>query len=116
MHTRASVASLLLLLVAIVGASAAEAQVPPCSPDERREVLRALQRQVLELLPRQLDSLDEAIRPGGSLAGWRLTHGHVVMAHSGAVPVGNIIAKAPLAAATAVRSIANERFGRLARL
>ena len=96
MHTRAGVAGLLLLIVAIGGASPAAAQVPPCSLDQRREVLRALQRQVLERVPQELDSLEEAMKPGGALAGWRLTHGHVVMAHSGAVPVGNILAKDPL--------------------
>ena len=40
--------------------------------------------------------MDRAIQAGGPLAGWRLTHGHVVMAHSGAVPVGNLAAKEPL--------------------
>ena len=90
-------ARILIVVAAIVaGATAAAAQATDCTPELRRETLRALQRQVLRLVPRELESLDKAIQPGGPLAGWRLTHGHVVMAHSGAVPLGNIAAKAPL--------------------
>jgi len=67
-----------------------------CTAEERREALRALQTQVLQAVPRQLDSLEKAIQPGGPLSGCRLGHGHVVMAHTGAVPVGCSRAKGPM--------------------
>ena len=76
--------------------SIAWAQETGCTPDERREALRGLQDQVLQFAPPQLDSLQHALQPNGPLAGWRLPHGHVVMAHTGAVPVGNGRAKDPL--------------------
>jgi hypothetical protein len=72
------------------------AQSPACTPSERREALRALQRQVLEVVPRQIESLEAATRPGGPLSGWVYSHGHVVMAHTGAVPLGNRAAKEPM--------------------
>jgi hypothetical protein len=53
-----------------------------------------MQAEVLALAPHRLDSLVKAIEPGGPLAGFILSHGHVVLAH-GAVPVGNIRATAP---------------------
>lgn len=71
------------------------AQVSDCTIEERRDVLRAMQAQVLEVAPRRLDSLEKAIQPRGVLAAWILSHGHVVFAHSGAVPVGNARAKDP---------------------
>jgi hypothetical protein len=82
----------LLLFVAAVCScsSVAAAQETSCTQEERREALRTLQRQVLQLVPRELESLDKAIEPGGPLAGYRFPHGHVVMAHSGAVPIGNL--------------------------
>jgi hypothetical protein len=56
-----------------------------CTPAEREAALRALQEAVLEAVSRHLDSLERAVRPGGPLAGWRLSHGHVVLATAGAV-------------------------------
>jgi hypothetical protein len=47
-----------------------------------------LQMRVLEVAPRQLNALEKAVQPGGPLAGWRLSHGHVVIAGGGAVPLG----------------------------
>ena len=75
--------------------SAAAAQGAGCTPAERRDALRALQAQVLAATPQRLDSLEKAIQPGGVLAEWILSHGHVVFAHSGAVPVGNARATNP---------------------
>lgn len=51
---------------------------------------------MLQVVPRQLASLEEAIKPGGPLAGWRLSHGHVVLAGGGAVPVDNLRAQDPM--------------------
>ena len=72
------------------------AQHTGCTPEQRREVLRALQTQVLAVAPRQLDSLEHAVQPGGLLAGWRLSHGHVVIAGGGAVPLDHLKAKDPM--------------------
>jgi hypothetical protein len=63
---------------------------------QRREALRALQTRVLQVAPRQIDSFEKAFQPGGSLAGWRLSHGYTVLAGAGAVVVDNIKAKAPM--------------------
>ena len=81
--------------VVMTFASTGAAQSSDCTVEERRDVLRAMQAQVLEVAPRQLDSLEKAIQPRGVLAAWILSHGHVVFAHSGAVPVGNARAKDP---------------------
>jgi hypothetical protein len=59
-------------------------------------VLRAEQTKVLAAAPLQVASLDEAIEPGGPLAGWRLSHGLVVIAGGEAVPLDNLQAKEPL--------------------
>lgn len=67
-----------------------------CTPEQRARALSRMQAQVLQAAPRQLESLAEATAPGGSLAGWRLSHGHVVMAGGGAVAVDNLQAMAPL--------------------
>jgi hypothetical protein len=67
-----------------------------CTPEQRREALRALQAEVLRLAPRAVDSLERAVQPGGPLAGWRLSHGLVVIDGGGAVPVDNLAAKDPL--------------------
>ena len=73
----------------------AAAQGSGCTPAERRDALRAMQAQALAVAPRRLDSLEKAIQPGGLLGNWILSHGHVVFAHSGAVPVGNARAMDP---------------------
>ena len=75
--------------------STAAAQGSGCTQAERRDALRAMQAQVLAVAPRRLDSLEKAIQPGELLGNWILSHGHVVFAHSGAVPVGNARAKDP---------------------
>jgi hypothetical protein len=66
-----------------------------CAPDERRQALRAMQEEVMRVAPRELESLERATRPGGALAGWQLSHGHVVLATAGAVAVDNIRAEPP---------------------
>lgn len=80
--------------------SALTAQVTPegtgCTPEQRQEALQTMQREVLEAVPTELTSLERAIRPGGRLAGWRLSHGYVVLATAGAVPVDNLNARDPV--------------------
>jgi hypothetical protein len=80
------------------GSSPSQVTAPQtgCTPEQRREALRALQTQVLQVAPRQLDALKKALAPGGPLAGWRLAHGLVVLATAGAVGVDNIEAKDPM--------------------
>jgi hypothetical protein len=95
-----------LIAVAASGGTAPsrpESSTPPvttqqtgCTPEQRHEVLRALQTHVLEVAPRQLDSLEKAVQPGGPLAGWRLSHGHVVIAGGGAVPLDHLAAQDPM--------------------
>jgi hypothetical protein len=80
------------------GAGDAESGSAPvdCTPERRREALRALQSAVTSIAPREVDSLDEATQPGGPLAGWRLSHGLVVMDGAEAVAVDNLAAKDPM--------------------
>jgi hypothetical protein len=77
-----------LSLVLACAAGSLAADEPPCTPQEREATLRALQQTVLDTFPHQVDSLSDAVKPGGPLEGWFLSHGHVVMANSGAVSVG----------------------------
>jgi hypothetical protein len=72
------------------------AQQTDCTPKQRREVLRSMQRQVFEAFPRQLDSLGKAVLPDGPLARWQLPHGYVVLAGQGAVSLGSVESKYPL--------------------
>jgi hypothetical protein len=67
-----------------------------CTTAQRAEVLRSWQTLVLRTFPREVDSLAPATRRGGPLEGWRLSHGHAVIAGSGAVPLDNIKMKLPL--------------------
>jgi hypothetical protein len=67
-----------------------------CTSEQRRAALRERQSAVLSVAPREVDSLDEAIQPGGPLAGWRLSHGLVVIDGAEAVAVDDISAKAPM--------------------
>ena len=83
-----------LTVLAMNSIGTALAQERHCTAQERRDALRSMQAEVLALAPPRLDSLVKAIAPGGPLAGWIMSHGHVVLAH-GAVPVGNIRATAP---------------------
>src|SRR2546421_10506768 len=82
---------MLVLTVVMVmhSVGSALAQEAPCTTQQRRDALRSMQAEVLALAPQRLDSLVKAIEPGGPLAGWIMSHGHVVLAHGG-VPVGNI--------------------------
>jgi len=84
----------LTVLLVMNANGTALAQGAPCTTEQRRDALRSMQAEVLALAPHRLDSLVKAIEPGGPLAGFILSHGHVVLAH-GAVPVGNIRATAP---------------------
>jgi len=54
-----------------------------------------LQTHVLDTFPHEVESLETATRLGGSLEGWRLSHGHVVIAGGGAVPIDNVNMRAP---------------------
>ncbi len=67
-----------------------------CTAEERREALRAEQEQVLAAAPREVESLVAALEPGGPLAGWRLSHGLVVLAGGGVVALDRIDAPPPL--------------------
>lgn len=66
-----SVRTLIVRTVALAGivvmtfpsTSTSAAQDSDCTVEERRNVLRAMQAQVLEVAPRQLDSLEKAIEP-----------------------------------------------------
>jgi hypothetical protein len=71
-------------------------QTAACTPDERHQALKTLQAQVTQAAPQRLDSLEQAVRPGGPLAGWRLSHGHVVLASAGAVAVDKVRTKDPM--------------------
>jgi hypothetical protein len=93
-YTRIHRTVVLTVLVVITCVRAASAQDAPCTPERRREAVRSMQAEVLGLAPNRLDSLVKAIEPGGPLAGWIMSHGHIVLAH-GAVPVGNIRATSP---------------------
>jgi hypothetical protein len=80
----------------VITASAAYSQTPSnpqettgCGVPRRGEILRSLQKQVLQSVPLKLDSLEDATKRGGQLEGWRLSHGHVVLAGAGSVAVDN---------------------------
>ncbi len=88
-HSRHIVRLGLAAVAFVGGVSDVAGQGTNCTPEERRDTLRALQRQVLAVAPPQLESVDKATQPGGPLAGWRNSHGYVVMAHTGAVPVSS---------------------------
>jgi hypothetical protein len=99
-----SVASL-ALLICVAGVALAKVSPSPaalatrqmgCTPEERREALRASQAAVLRVAPREVGSLEEAVKPGGRLSGWRLSHGLVVIDGAGAVAVDDIKAKDPM--------------------
>lgn len=76
--------------------SAQVAADAPCTPEERREALRSIQSDVLSAVPEAVPSLAEAVRPGGALEGWRLSHGLVVLAGSGGVAIDNIEVSPPV--------------------
>jgi hypothetical protein len=89
------------MTVLLISGCAAYSQANPsgttnCGTQRRAEVLRSLQRQVLQSVPHQLDSLEDATKRGGRLEGWRLSHGHVVLAGAGAVAVDNTHMRPPM--------------------
>jgi hypothetical protein len=88
--------TILAFLSALAALPASAATDGRCSPERRRATLRAVQAEVLGAAPNELASLDAAIRPGGALAGWQLSHGHVVLAGAGSVAVYDLAAKPPL--------------------
>lgn len=61
-----------------------------CTPEQRREALRAMQAEVLQSAPLELRSMQKALDAGGPLEGWRLSHGYVVLATAGAVAAYNL--------------------------
>jgi hypothetical protein len=67
-----------------------------CSAEARSEALKAMQAEVVTAAPAQVQSIKNALAPGGALAGWRLSHGLVVLATAGAIVVDNMQAKPPL--------------------
>jgi hypothetical protein len=67
-----------------------------CTPAQRRDALRAMQADVLGAAPENIASLEKALAPGGELAGWRASHGYVVLATAGGVAVDNVMAQDPL--------------------
>ena len=77
-------------------AASRQAARAPCTPEQREAVLEAMQARVLEAAPARVESLSEAVEPGGALDGWRLAHGHVVLEGAGAVPLDNLDAAPPL--------------------
>jgi hypothetical protein len=88
-------------LLAILGSPAAAAADPSASPmgctaAQRRDALRGVQEEVLRLAPREVASLGAATRADGPLAGWQLSHGHVVLASAGAVAVDNVGMRGPM--------------------
>jgi hypothetical protein len=93
-RTSAIVLGALALVVAAAG-SAALAQGGRCTSAERREALQRMEQDVRRIAPRQLASLTEAIAPGGPLAAWMLSHGHVVLADAGGVVLGKVDARPP---------------------
>jgi hypothetical protein len=89
---------LLLPLTVAIGcaARAPSPQATGCTTAERTAMLRAMQDDVLARAPRRLASLDAALGAGGPLAGWRLSHGYVVLAGTGGVAVDDIRAVPPM--------------------
>jgi len=67
-----------------------------CTEQQRADTLREKQATVLQFAPRTLPSLDAATAEGGPLAGWRLSHGYVVLAGAGGVALDNVETQSPL--------------------
>lgn len=66
-----------------------------CTAEARRETLAAMQKQVLAAVPTKLESLKQALAPGGPLEGWNLSHGTVVLESAGAVAIDNVENRRP---------------------
>lgn len=84
-----------LLLCVPAMRTTAQAQRLGCPGAERREALSAIQAHILRMAPDRIDSVETAMRPGGALAGWRLSHGYVVLQGVGAIVVQNPDRKFP---------------------
>src|SRR3954462_4981113 len=71
--------------------AAAKAPSKPteCTTKERSDVLQDMKQTVLKVAPPRIASLDQAIKPGGPLAGWRLAPLPAVLARAGGVGVGH---------------------------
>jgi hypothetical protein len=67
-----------------------------CSALDRRDALKAMQAEVLTAAPAHVESMKSVLAPSGALAGWRLSHGFVVLAAAGAIVIDNMEAKPPL--------------------
>lgn len=67
-----------------------------CTSAQRRAALRGLQSAILEMAPGRVESLGTATQQGGPLAGWQLSHGHVVLASAGGVAVDNVGMRGPM--------------------
>jgi hypothetical protein len=85
-----------VLALALSTLSAAPRQASACSSSERREALREMQAAVLKVAPLSIPSMADAVAPGGALAGWRLSHGYVVLDDAGAIVLDNLAAVAPM--------------------
>ncbi len=67
-----------LLALSLLAASNATAQ-SRCTPDQRRESLRALQARVTSTFPATFTSFDSLAVRGGPFEGYNLSHGYVVL-------------------------------------
>lgn len=66
-----------------------------CTAEQRERALLSLREEALKRAPDQVESLEQALEPEGPLAGYRLSHGLVVLKGSGAVALDNPAAVAP---------------------
>lgn len=57
-------------------------------------MLQDRKQTVVKVAPPRIASLDQAIKPGGPLAGWRLAHLHAVLAGAGGVAIDDASAHA----------------------
>lgn len=101
---RAALVPLAALFIEVPTVPAQSARLPShvsiedtgCTAEERRSALRDMQAQVLDAVPEEVDSLKEATAADGPLAGWRLSHGLVVLSSAGAVAIDNIKTRDPV--------------------
>jgi hypothetical protein len=94
--TMSSPLALPALALALSTLSEGSRQDAACSSSQRRAALREMQSVVLKAAPLSIPSMAAAIAPGGALAGWRLSHGYVVLDGAGAIVLDNIEAVAPM--------------------
>ena len=102
MYASAAAATIALGILAVPAAQSRSTPPPVtpdetgCSPQQRREMLRAMQAEVLAAAPATIESFARALAPGGRLEGWSLSHGYVVLATAGAVAADHLQATPPL--------------------